>query len=47
VVARLRQDVATLGADRYLAPDIEAASSLVASGAVVDAARLLLPDLSA
>ena len=47
VVARLRQDVATLGADRYLAPDIEAASSLVASGAVVQAARLPLPDLSA
>ncbi|MCU0817303.1 MAG: histidine ammonia-lyase [Cypionkella sp.] len=47
VVARLRQDVATLGADRYLAPDIEAAASLVAFGAVVQAARLPLPDLSA
>tara|TARA_R110002049_G_scaffold23781_6_gene84671 strand:+ start:55477 stop:56982 length:1506 start_codon:yes stop_codon:yes gene_type:complete len=39
VVARLRQDVATLGKDRYLAPDIERTAELVRSGALVEAAR--------
>ncbi len=43
VVARLRQDVATLGDDRYLAPDIEAAARLIATGALTDAAALPLP----
>jgi histidine ammonia-lyase len=43
VVARLRQDVATLGEDRYLAPDLEAAARLVAEGAIADAAGLPLP----
>ena len=37
-MARLRQDVATLGTDRYLAPDIERAAALVRSGALVEAA---------
>ncbi len=37
VVARMRQDVPRLGADRYLAPDIEAAATLVRSGALVEA----------
>ena len=47
VVARLRQDVATLGEDRYLAPDLEAAARLVASGAICAATGLALPELSA
>jgi histidine ammonia-lyase len=43
VVARLRQDVATLGEDRYLAPDIASAAALVASGALAEAAGTDLP----
>jgi histidine ammonia-lyase len=46
VVARLRQDVATLGEDRYLAPDLESATRLIASGALTDAAATPLPILS-
>jgi histidine ammonia-lyase len=38
-MARLRVDVATLGTDRYLAPDIERATTLVQSGALVEAAQ--------
>jgi histidine ammonia-lyase len=45
VVARLRQDVATLGEDRYLAPDIEAAARLVRSGEIARAAGIDLPEL--
>lgn len=45
VVARLRADVATLGDDRYLAPDIEAAARLIAEGALVVACGLDLPTL--
>jgi len=36
VVARLRQDVATLDVDRYLAPDIQMAADLVANGALIE-----------
>jgi histidine ammonia-lyase len=39
VIARLRQDVSSLGPDRYLAPDIQVAANLVASGALVEAAQ--------
>lgn len=39
VIARLRVDVPSLGADRYLAPDLRQAADLVASGALVEAAR--------
>jgi histidine ammonia-lyase len=39
VISRLRQDVATLGPDRYLAPDIERATVLVRSGVLVEAAQ--------
>lgn len=35
VIARLRQDVAPLGQDRFLAPDLTAAARLVASDALV------------
>ena len=45
VVARLRQDVPTLGEDRYLAPDLEAAGRLVGSGAIAAASGLVLPRL--
>ncbi|MBA4352860.1 MAG: histidine ammonia-lyase [Rhodobacter sp.] len=44
-LARLRADVATLGEDRYLAPDLESAARLVASGALADAAGIPLPTL--
>ena len=47
VVARLRKDVETLGEDRYLAPDLEAAARLVASGEIARATGLTLPELSA
>ncbi|MEI6100115.1 MAG: histidine ammonia-lyase, partial [Alphaproteobacteria bacterium] len=45
VVARLRQDVATLGEDRYLAPDLEAAAGLVGQGVLARAAGVDLPTL--
>jgi histidine ammonia-lyase len=35
VIARLREDVAALGADRVLAPDIETASDLIRTNAIV------------
>lgn len=47
VVQRLRQDVATLGADRYMAPDLEAAADLVAGGALTKACGTSLPELNA
>ena len=46
VVARLRQDVATLGDDRYLAPDLAAAAQLIVTGALAKAAGLALPPRS-
>lgn len=45
MVARLRQDVATLGDDRYLAPDLAAAAALAGSGALAAAAGVTLPSL--
>jgi histidine ammonia-lyase len=42
-ISRLRQDVASLGSDRYLAPDIEKASALIASGDLAD--RVVSPIL--
>lgn len=45
VIARVRVDVATLGEDRYLAPDIEAATKLVSSGALAAAAQIQALDL--
>jgi histidine ammonia-lyase len=39
VIDRLRQEVPTLGKDRYLAPDIETTTALVRSGALVEAAQ--------
>ncbi|WP_054005891.1 histidine ammonia-lyase [Cypionkella psychrotolerans] len=45
VVARLRTEVATLGDDRYLAPDLIAAANLIATGALAQASALTLPTL--
>ncbi len=42
-IARFRQDVTHLDEDRYLAPDLVAAASLVASGDLARAAALPLP----
>ncbi|WP_050521827.1 histidine ammonia-lyase [Pseudorhodobacter wandonensis] len=47
VVARLRQDVATLGDDRYLAPDLAAVARLIGNGALAQSCGLALPELSA
>jgi histidine ammonia-lyase len=35
-ISRLRLDVETMGEDRFLSPDIEAATSLIRSGAIVE-----------
>ncbi len=43
VIARLRAEVPPLGADRYLAPDLDSAARLAASGALAEAAGLPLP----
>jgi histidine ammonia-lyase len=45
-LARLRADVAPLGEDRMLAPDLEAAAALVRSGALLAAAGVDPPALS-
>ncbi len=45
VIARLRADVPSLGEDRYVAPELEAAAALVRSGALVAAAGLEFPEL--
>jgi histidine ammonia-lyase len=46
VLARLREAVAPLGPDRFLAPDLEAAAGLVRSGALAAAAGVALPELA-
>ncbi|SDG58494.1 histidine ammonia-lyase [Sulfitobacter delicatus] len=45
VVARVRQDVETLGEDRYLAPDLERAAAMIALGDIVSAAGIDMPEL--
>ena len=47
VVKRVREEVATLTQDRYLAPDLEAAFKLVRNGAVLTATAQALPELLA
>ena len=44
-VNRLRQDVPSLDSDRYLASDIEKASKLIASGALLEKAVISIPGL--
>jgi histidine ammonia-lyase len=46
-IARLRTDVATMSADRFLAPDIVAASSIVASGKLPKISDVTMPGLEA
>ena len=46
VITRLRAEVATLGDDRYLAPDLAAAASLIGTGALAAASACALPILS-
>ncbi len=46
VIARLRQDVAALGDDRYLAPDLEQAAVLVSNGEITRATQTQLPNLN-
>jgi histidine ammonia-lyase len=46
VLARLRQEVPRLGADRLLGPELAAAARLIADGALVQAAGTPLPRLS-
>ncbi len=46
-MARLRQDVETLGADRFMAPDLEAAARIVATGALTEACAVQLPEIAA
>ena len=47
VVTRVRKDVATLGEDRYLAPDLERAATMISNGEIVTAAGVDMPDLAA
>jgi histidine ammonia-lyase len=46
VVTRVREDVATLGEDRYLAPDLERAAMIISNGDIVTAAGIPMPELS-
>jgi histidine ammonia-lyase len=46
-IARLREDVATLGEDRYLAPDIAAATALIASGTLPGVSKIVMLGLEA
>jgi histidine ammonia-lyase len=46
-LARLRGDVPPLGEDRFLAPDLEAATALIRDGALLDASGAAFPELGA
>ena len=45
VIERLRGEIAPLGDDRYLAPDLEAAAKLVSSAQIISACGISLPGL--
>ncbi len=47
VIARLRADIPPLAEDRYLAPELEQAKDLVASGAIFEALGVPLPEVTA
>jgi histidine ammonia-lyase len=47
VVARLRENVLTLGEDRYLAPDLQQASVLIANAEIISATQITMPGLVA
>ncbi len=44
VIKHLRGSVATLGDDRYIAPDLEKAATLIANGSIAASASVALPD---
>ena len=46
VVAKLREQVATLGDDRYLAPDLEDAATLIRDNQIATATGVTMPELS-
>ena len=46
VLRCLRNKIATIGADRYLAPDLEAARNLVSSSDIINASGIDLPELA-
>ncbi|WP_424988224.1 histidine ammonia-lyase [Microbulbifer sp. S227A] len=46
VIAKLRRSVDGLTHDRYLAPDLETAATLIREGVVVNSAGITLPELS-
>ena len=45
VIKRLRQDVDTLNDDRYLAPELEVARSLISTAEIVTAAGVTMPEV--
>jgi histidine ammonia-lyase len=45
-IAALRDKVPTLAEDRYLAPDLETAATLVRSGALLAASRAAFPEIA-
>ena len=45
VVGRLREEVAPLGEDRYLAPDLERAAALIAGGTIGEISGVQMPEL--
>jgi len=47
VFSRLRNDVATLKEDRFLAPDLEAAAQLLAGAEIITSCGVVLPELDA
>lgn len=47
VVAQLRKSVKTIAEDRYLAPDLEQAATLVRAGVIITAAAVKMPSLRA
>jgi histidine ammonia-lyase len=46
VIKELRKTVPGVGPDRFLSPELEAATTLVNSGAVFSAAKEVLPTLT-
>ncbi|MEP1768724.1 MAG: histidine ammonia-lyase [Sulfitobacter sp.] len=46
VVSRVREDVETLQDDRYLAPDLERAATMIASGDIIVAANTDMPSVT-
>jgi histidine ammonia-lyase len=47
VLTRLRAEIPALAEDRYLAPELETAASLIGSGAIAGVTGLTLPEVAA